>query len=214
MKKVGKAAAPAFPLLAAAAAMAVIMIISNSATTSEAARVFKVGDDFGWQEPTSNNSQLYAQWATTNRFQVGDSLLFEYKNDSVAEVDKWGYYHCNTSTATAVFDNGRSSFKLEQPGPFYFISGNFNHCNNGQLLVVEVMSMYHHEHPHHPSLPPQPAFPPAYAYPPQGSSSSSSMVPSSSESHQPSSAVIMSVIVSCVTVVLIATFVALFLCAP
>ncbi|CAI0474700.1 unnamed protein product [Linum tenue] len=189
-----------FIVLAAAA----MVMISHSA-----ARVFKVGDDFGWQEPT-NNSQLYTQWATTNRFQVGDSLLFEYKNDeSVAQVDKWGYYHCNTSTATAVFDNGRSSFELEQPGPFYFISGNFNHCNNGQLLVVEVMSMHH---PHHPSISPQPA----YAYPPkpEGPSSSSSMVPSSSESHQPNSAVMVSVIVSSVTVVLIATFVALFSCAP
>ncbi|CAN1836704.1 Early nodulin-like protein 1 [Linum perenne] len=176
---------------------------------SASARVFKVGDDFGWQQPTTNTTTTnYSQWATKHRFHVGDSLMFEYKNDSVAEVDEWGYSHCNTSTSMVAFDNGNSSFKLEKPGPFYFISGNFSHCKHGQLLLVEVMHQHHH------IMAPQPA----YANPPEGSSSSSSssMEPpsSSTTNRQPSSAVIVSVIVSSVTVVLIATFVALAWCSP
>ncbi|CAN1286084.1 Early nodulin-like protein 1 [Linum perenne] len=163
---------------------------------SASARVFKVGDDFGWQQPTTNTTTTnYSQWATKHRFHVGDSLMFEYNNDSVAEVDEWGYSHCNTSTSMAAFDNGNSSFKLEKPGPFYFISGNFSHCKHGQLLLVEVM----HQHQQHHSMAPQPAYEP----------------PSSSATNrQPSSAVIVSVIVSSVTVVLIATFVVLAWCSP
>jgi hypothetical protein len=39
-----------------------------------AEKVFKVGDEFGWQEPGQNSSAVYTQWATRNRFQVGDFL--------------------------------------------------------------------------------------------------------------------------------------------
>lgn len=40
----------------------------------DSARVFKVGDGLGWQEPEVNNTAMYNQWAERNRFQVGDSL--------------------------------------------------------------------------------------------------------------------------------------------
>ncbi|CAN1131818.1 Early nodulin-like protein 1 [Linum perenne] len=197
------------PTAAAAAVFHCSIIILAAAAllimSSDAAKVFKVGDEFGWQQPSNNNSNLYPQWATSNRFQVGDSLLFEYQNDSVAEVDKWGYYHCNTTTSMAVFDNGRSTFKLEQPGPFYFISGNFNHCLNGQLLLVDVMSIHHHRHH---SLPP--AYSPgSYSNPPEGSYSMGPSSVSDDDRLQPSSGVMVSGIGSSVMVVVIATFVAL-----
>ncbi|KAK0597903.1 hypothetical protein LWI29_029649 [Acer saccharum] len=108
----------------------------------EAVKEFKVGDDFGWQEPGNNNTSVYSQWAGKNRFHVGDSLSFEYKNDSVLQVEKWGYYHCNTSKAIIAFNNGKSLMKLDRPGPFYFISGTFDHCRNGQRLLVEVMGLH------------------------------------------------------------------------
>ncbi|KAK4838963.1 hypothetical protein QYF36_017885 [Acer negundo] len=38
--------------------------------------------------------------------------------------------------------------KLDRPGPFYFISGTFDHCRNGQRLLVEVMGL--HQSPHSP----------------------------------------------------------------
>ncbi|XP_043811573.1 mavicyanin [Manihot esculenta] len=125
----------------------------------DSARVFKVGDGLGWQEPEDNNTAMYNQWAERNRFQVGDSLLFEYKNDSVIEVDKWGYYHCNASKSIVVFNNGRSILNLDRPGPFYFISGAPNHCKNGQRLIVEVMGLHHQR-----SYSPPPIATPPYSF--------------------------------------------------
>ncbi|KAJ0075654.1 hypothetical protein Patl1_34016 [Pistacia atlantica] len=108
----------------------------------EAKKEFKVGDDYGWQEPSMNNTGIYSHWASSNRFHVGDSLFFEYKNDSILEVDKWGFYHCNASGAIIAFNNGKSVIKLDRPGPFYFISGVHDHCKNGQRLIVEVMGSH------------------------------------------------------------------------
>ncbi|KDP40882.1 hypothetical protein JCGZ_24881 [Jatropha curcas] len=127
---------------------------------ADAARVFKVGDELGWQEPEDNNTALYSKWAASNRFRVGDSLLFEYKNDSVIEVEKWGYYHCNTSNPIVAFNNGRSTFNLERSGPFYFISGFSDHCKNGQRLIVEVMGLHHQRSYSPPSM----AAPPESSY--------------------------------------------------
>ncbi|KAI5593952.1 hypothetical protein BDE02_03G044200 [Populus trichocarpa] len=123
-----------------------------------AERVFKVGDVFGWQEPGQNSSSLYAQWATRNRFQVGDSLSFDYNNDSVIEVNKWGYYHCDASKHIVAFNNGNRVFKLDKSGLFYYISGTPSHCKNGQRLLVEVMGLHHHS-------PPFIAAPPGYLAP-------------------------------------------------
>ncbi|KAF7814236.1 Early nodulin-like protein 1 [Senna tora] len=112
----------------------------------EASRQFKVGDDMGWQQPPHNNTSFYAQWAATKRFHVGDSLVFEYQNDSIMSVEKWDYYHCDSSEPITAFNNGKSIVNLESNGAFYFISGTDDHCINGQRLMVDVMS------PHPPSI--------------------------------------------------------------
>ncbi|KAF3450707.1 hypothetical protein FNV43_RR06796 [Rhamnella rubrinervis] len=131
--------------------MVLVLVINAEAASKE----FKVGDEFGWHEPDINNTLFYNQWASRNRFQVGDALSFEYnKNDSVMVVDKWGYYHCDTSNPIAAYDNGKSVVQLDRPGPFYFISGGPDHCKKGQRLVVDVMSPHPHDpHPDHPYAP-------------------------------------------------------------
>ncbi|PIN09138.1 hypothetical protein CDL12_18290 [Handroanthus impetiginosus] len=91
---------------------------------------------------------MYSQWASKQRFHIGDSLRFEYKNDSVLMVDKWGYYHCDLSHPISVFKDGNTVVNLERPGPVYFVSGDTDHCKNGQRLMVEVIT------PHR--SPPQP----------------------------------------------------------
>lgn len=78
---------------------------------------------------------------------------FEYQNDSVVMVEKWDYYHCNSSDPILAFNNGKGVIKLDRPGPFYFISGFPEHCKNGQRLLVEVMSS-------HLDAPPRSADPP------------------------------------------------------
>ncbi|KAJ4829858.1 hypothetical protein Tsubulata_049006, partial [Turnera subulata] len=81
---------------------------------------------------------------------------FQYNNDSVVEVDKWGYQHCNASQPIAGFDNGNTVVQLDRPGPFFFISGTPHHCRRGQRLLVEVMGAHHHG----PHTPPSIASPP------------------------------------------------------
>ncbi|KAL3631924.1 hypothetical protein CASFOL_024908 [Castilleja foliolosa] len=113
-----------------------MLIITTSADE------FKVGGDEGWRQPAANETEMYVQWAATARLHVGDSLRFEYKKDTVVVVDKWGYYHCNSSHAITVFKNGNTVINLERAGPVFFISANADHCKSGQRLTVEVMSLH------------------------------------------------------------------------
>ncbi|KAK8581203.1 hypothetical protein V6N12_071438 [Hibiscus sabdariffa] len=107
----------------------------------------------GWQQP---NTDVYTQWATSRRFHVGDSLSFEYRNDSVLVVDKWDYYHCNSINPIYSFDDGSTVINLDRPGFFYFISGVLDHCEDGQKLMIQVMGLHQR---------PQPPPPPATANP-------------------------------------------------
>ncbi|XP_002515988.2 mavicyanin [Ricinus communis] len=161
---------------------------------ANAAKVFKVGDELGWQEPGGNiSAAVYGQWAQGNRFRVGDSLLFMYKNDSVLQVEKWGYFHCSSSKPIVAFNNGRSTFNLDKSGPYYFISGAPNHCKRGQRLIVEVMGL-HHQRSHY--------SPPSIATPPDQ--------PFQAPSPQPSSGILISVGPGAVSIVLVSTLAALF----
>ena len=67
-------------------------------------------------------------------------LGFQYQNDSVLVVDKYGYYHCDSSKATSTYDDGNTLIKLENPGLIYFISGSTDHCRQGLRMEVDVMS--------------------------------------------------------------------------
>ncbi|XP_020572666.1 early nodulin-like protein 1 [Phalaenopsis equestris] len=103
---------------------------------------YKVGGDLGWRVPEDNNPDFYTTWATNLRFHVGDSLVFEYKNDSVIRVEKIGYYHCNESGNGTLLKDGSAVFLLDKPGFFFFVSGNVEHCKKGQRLMVDVMASH------------------------------------------------------------------------
>jgi Plastocyanin-like domain len=64
--------------------------------------------------------------------------VFIYKNDSVIKVSKPGYYHCNETAAGVTPKDGSTLFTLDKPGFYYFVSGNLDHCNRGQRLMIEV----------------------------------------------------------------------------
>ncbi|PIN15445.1 hypothetical protein CDL12_11906 [Handroanthus impetiginosus] len=113
-----------------------------------AAEEFKVGGYDGWRQPSTNESEMYSHWASKQRFHIGDSLGFEYKNDSVLMVDKWGYYHCNLSHPISVFKDRNTVVNLERPGPVYFVSRDPDHCKNGQRLMVEVIVPYRSPQPY------------------------------------------------------------------
>ncbi|XP_073136559.1 early nodulin-like protein 7 [Henckelia pumila] len=106
-----------------------------------AAEEFKVGGDEGWRQPSANETDMYYRWAATKRFHVGDSLRFEYKSDTVQIVDKWGYYHCNSTRPISVFNDGHTLINLDRSGPLYIVSADPDHCKSGQRLMVEVISV-------------------------------------------------------------------------
>ncbi|XWS11364.1 hypothetical protein CRYUN_Cryun38cG0077800 [Craigia yunnanensis] len=100
---------------------------------------FKVGGERGWTKPTGNESETYNEWATRNRFHVGDSLYFKYNNDSVLVVNHTSYTKCSVSNPIFKFKDGDTVFQFDRYGFFYFISGERGHCKAGQKLIVRVM---------------------------------------------------------------------------
>lgn len=65
---------------------------------------------------------------------------FRYKKDSVMVVSSEEEYKtCNSSHPLFFSNNGRTEFKLERSGMFYFISGVLSHCEKGQKMMVKVI---------------------------------------------------------------------------
>ncbi|BAT89540.1 hypothetical protein LR48_Vigan08g015900 [Vigna angularis] len=107
--------------------------------SSSQAKKFNVGGSQGW---VPNPSESYNNWAGRNRFQINDTIVFNYKkgSDSVLEVKKEDYDKCNKTNPIKKFENGDTEFKFDRSGPFYFISGNDGNCEKGQKLIVVVLS--------------------------------------------------------------------------
>ncbi|CAD5187613.1 unnamed protein product [Musa acuminata subsp. malaccensis] len=100
---------------------------------------FHVGGSRGWIVPAGDEAESYNRWAMKNRFHVGDSVYFKYKNDSVLVVDREAYGECNTTDPLLEFDDGNTTFRFDRYGFFFFISGTPGHCEAGQRLIVRVM---------------------------------------------------------------------------
>ncbi|MCD7472293.1 hypothetical protein HAX54_013357 [Datura stramonium] len=100
---------------------------------------FSVGGDKGWVVPTVKDDQLYNQWAGKNRFKINDTLRFEYKKDSVLVVTKEEHEKCKSSHPIFFSNNGKTVYKLEQPGLYYFISGVSGHCERGLKMIIKVL---------------------------------------------------------------------------
>jgi hypothetical protein len=64
---------------------------------------------------------------------------FKYANDSVLLVDRAAFDACNPKEPVSSFADGATTFRLDRPGFFCFISGAPGHCEEGQRLVVRVM---------------------------------------------------------------------------
>uniref|UniRef100_G3MT85 Phytocyanin domain-containing protein n=1 Tax=Amblyomma maculatum TaxID=34609 RepID=G3MT85_AMBMU len=102
---------------------------------------FQVGGDHGWKIPSSKSGpQMYNQWASKNRFQVGDVVRFKYDKDSVMEVTEKEYESCKSVHPIYFSNNGNTELKLDHSGDFYFISGISGHCERGQKMIIKVMS--------------------------------------------------------------------------
>ncbi|MFS7995902.1 putative Phytocyanin domain, cupredoxin [Helianthus anomalus] len=89
--------------------------------TTCSATDFQVGDTLGWRIPATNESQLY-------------------NNDSVTVVEKWGFYHCDSSNPIAFFNDGDTVIDLDNVGTMYFISGESDRCKQGVLFACYFCS--------------------------------------------------------------------------
>ncbi|PWA56640.1 early nodulin-like protein 9 [Artemisia annua] len=122
---------------------------------------FMVGGSGDW----SLASTAYNQWAEKTRFQIGDTVLFNYQagKDSVVEVSKEDYDNCNSASPIAKYTDGHTEVKLEKSGPHYFISGLVENCKNNEKIVIVVMADRSKSPP---SSPPSPAPAEESPYPP------------------------------------------------
>uniref|UniRef100_A0A0A0KUB3 Phytocyanin domain-containing protein n=2 Tax=Cucumis sativus TaxID=3659 RepID=A0A0A0KUB3_CUCSA len=101
---------------------------------------FQVGGLKGWVVPPANDSKIYNDWASENRFKADDAVRFRYKKDSVMEVTKDEYKRCNSTQPSFFSNTGNTVFQFSRSGTFYFISGANGHCEKGQRMIVKVMA--------------------------------------------------------------------------
>ncbi|CAN8269087.1 unnamed protein product [Cochlearia groenlandica] len=103
---------------------------------------FKVGGENGWIIPNSTtHGDMFNQWASDNRFKIGDTIRFTYKNDSVLVVSKEEYKKCKATKPKLYSNNNDTVFTLDRSGLFYFISGVSGHCEKGQKMIIKVMEI-------------------------------------------------------------------------
>ncbi|MBA0668283.1 hypothetical protein Goklo_001214 [Gossypium klotzschianum] len=115
------------------------VVFISMATLAIASFQFRVGGEGGWTKPTGNEPETYNEWASRNRFHVGDSLYFRYSNDSVLVVNHTSYTNCSVLNPILKFKDGDTVFEFDRYGFFYFISGERGHCKAGQKLIIRVM---------------------------------------------------------------------------
>ncbi|XP_030478885.1 early nodulin-like protein 9 [Cannabis sativa] len=123
----------AFQLWGLAICLSLSLIPKSFATN------FTIGSAAGW---SVSNAQSYNQWAETNRFQIGDSIVFNYPSgqDSVLLVSQDDYNNCNTDHPIQKMDDGHTVFTFTKSGSHYFISGNKDYCLKNEKVVVTVMA--------------------------------------------------------------------------
>ncbi|KAL4583857.1 hypothetical protein LXL04_008442 [Taraxacum kok-saghyz] len=121
--------------------LALLFLTMTIATA--AGKEFVVGDGVGWRVPASNETELYTVWASRRRFHIGDSLRFQYNNDSVLLTVKPLYNSCDSRQPILSFDDGNTVIVLDKVGRYFFISGKADRCNKGQKMMVIVNSLHH-----------------------------------------------------------------------
>ncbi|KAM0838150.1 hypothetical protein ACQ4PT_061175 [Festuca glaucescens] len=115
--------------------LAVLLAIIGASRATD----FEVGGDAGWVVPPAGQAGTYNEWASKNRFLLGDSVHFKYKKDSVMVVTEEEYDKCASTHPIFFSNNGDTEVRLDHPGLFYFISGVTGHCQRGQKMAIKVI---------------------------------------------------------------------------
>ncbi|KAG6505518.1 hypothetical protein ZIOFF_037874 [Zingiber officinale] len=106
--------------------IALLLVITSSET-----REFLVGGaNTAWQIPPNTTDSL-------NHLEVRSSKRL---GAAVLEMTRKAYLSCNRSQLLAEHKDGTTAVELRRSGAYYFISGAAGACNEGQRLIVVVMS--------------------------------------------------------------------------
>ncbi|XP_031254558.1 uclacyanin 1 [Pistacia vera] len=122
--------------------MAVLRILISLAVVamfiqlSMAANYTVGGTNGGWDTSTDLQS-----WASSQSFQVGDNLIFQYiASHDVLEVSKADYDSCQSTRAVQSFSDGNTVIPLSSPGKRYFICGTVGHCSQGMKVEITTLA--------------------------------------------------------------------------
>ncbi|CAL5024785.1 unnamed protein product [Urochloa decumbens] len=121
--------------------LALLVALAGPLCRHADATAFEVGGEEGWVVPPASDGGRYNQWASKNRFLVGDIVHFKYdkEEDSVMVVTEDDYNNCRATHPIFFSNNGDTEVELDRPGVFHFISGVEGHCERGQRMVVKVV---------------------------------------------------------------------------
>ncbi|KAF5204832.1 Early nodulin-like protein [Thalictrum thalictroides] len=102
------------------------------------------GKTDSWKIPSSPSESLN-KWTQKARFVIGDALILHYNpdKDSVLQVNRKDYLTCNTSNPMVKYHNETTMILFDRSGPLFFISGAKGHCEQGQKMIVVVLSEIH-----------------------------------------------------------------------
>ncbi|KAL1298939.1 hypothetical protein HN51_043227 [Arachis hypogaea] len=92
------------------------------------------GPNGGWD--TSSDLQ---SWALSQKFSVGDKLIFQYPpNHNVIEVTKADYDSCQLTKPIQTYNDGKTTIPLTSPGKKYYICGTIGHCSTGMKVEIDT----------------------------------------------------------------------------
>ncbi|KAI4964751.1 hypothetical protein ZWY2020_059588 [Hordeum vulgare] len=144
----------------------------TSIVSSSEAYVFYAGGRDGW---VVDPAESYNHWAERNRFQINDTIVFVRGEgegegegaDSVLLVTEPDFDACNTRNPVRRLEDagGRSEFRFDRSGAFFFISGDEDRCQKGKKLYIVVMAA----RPRESALAPAPGSSPLWASSPGSS---------------------------------------------
>ncbi|XP_076953966.1 mavicyanin-like [Bidens hawaiensis] len=97
-----------------------------------------VGDGDGWSNP--RYPEFYAEWALLHTFNIGDTLFFDFVNEThdVAYVPQDAYDHCHTKGAKILIGSGRGAIKLTSSRAQHYISTHKGDCETHQKVAIYV----------------------------------------------------------------------------
>ncbi|XP_039114845.1 lamin-like protein [Dioscorea cayenensis subsp. rotundata] len=143
--------------LSVGASPSILLIAMLFLCVSVSATKHDVGGKQGWA-PNVN----YTDWASHERFFVGEWLVFYYQKGmyDVVQVNSTAFDRCSAENAIMNWSRGHSfAFQLKDAGNYYFI------CSRGQCYNGMKLSILVHETPA-----PAPSLPLQSAPSPSGSS--------------------------------------------